>query len=84
MLCALSERADRDLEKLSPEIKQRTVDKLVYLCENETLLANSKPLSGSFGGFFRVRVGDYRVIFDIKDNNQILITRIGQRRDIYS
>jgi mRNA interferase RelE/StbE len=84
MLCTLSEHADKDLGRLSPEIKQRIVDKLKYLCENELLLVNSKPLSGDFGGFFRIRVGDYRVIFDIKNNNQAFVTRIGHRKEIYN
>jgi mRNA interferase RelE/StbE len=33
---------------------------------------------------FRIRVGDYRVIYDIKDNTLVvLVVRIRHRRDVY-
>ncbi len=33
-------------------------------------------------GTYRFRVGNYRVIFDL-DDEQIVILRVGHRRDIY-
>lgn len=41
-----------------------------------------KPLTGDFRGCFRYRFGDYRVIYTIV-KNEILILRIGHRREIY-
>lgn len=33
---------------------------------------------------YRVRVGDYRVVFEIEsENKKILITKIGHRKDVY-
>ena len=35
-------------------------------------------------GFLRVRVGDYRIVYGIEDDQLIvLIVRIGHRRDVY-
>ncbi len=44
-----------------------------------------KALSGSrLGNYWRYRVGDYRVIVDIRDEVlRVLVVRIGHRRDIY-
>ena len=43
-----------------------------------------KPLSGNFKGAWRYRVGDYRIIADIRDDTLIiLIVNIGHRREIY-
>lgn len=43
-----------------------------------------KPLNGKMKGFWRYRVGNYRIVADIKDNEVIiLIVDIGHRRDIY-
>jgi mRNA interferase RelE/StbE len=41
-----------------------------------------KPLKGSLKGNFRVRTGDYRVIFRL-DGSRIVIWRIANRRDVY-
>ncbi len=43
---------------------------------------NVKPIKG-YENFYRLRVGDYRVIFTIKDNDLIVILTIGNRGDIY-
>ena len=41
-----------------------------------------KPLKGDFRGCYRYRFGDYRVIYSVI-NEEILILRIGNRKDIY-
>lgn len=41
-----------------------------------------KPLRKSLAGFRKLRVGDYRVIFEI-DVNRVIVWTIGHRRDIY-
>lgn len=45
---------------------------------------NGKPLTGDYTGLWRYRVGDYRIIAKIKDE-EILISLIdlGHRKDIY-
>ena len=43
-----------------------------------------KALAGSLGGLWRYRVGDYRVICDIrKDALRVLVVRLGDWRDVY-
>lgn len=43
-----------------------------------------KPLQYSLKGLRRLRVGDYRVIFQIDDErNAVLIVKIGHRREVY-
>jgi mRNA interferase RelE/StbE len=41
-----------------------------------------KALKGEFRGCFRYRFGDYRVIYTIV-HEEILILRIGNRKDVY-
>jgi mRNA interferase RelE/StbE len=41
-----------------------------------------KSLKGDFRGCYRYRFGDYRVIYTIS-KNEILILRIGNRKEIY-
>ena len=43
-----------------------------------------KPLQYSLKGLRRLRVGDYRVIFQIEFHRKVvLVVKIGHRRDIY-
>lgn len=41
-----------------------------------------KPLRRSLGGTRKLRVGDYRVVFEIL-KNKVIIWAIGHRRNIY-
>ena len=41
-----------------------------------------KPLKG-LPGVYRIRVGDYRIIYSHMDNETILIESIGPRGDVY-
>lgn len=83
MQYTFSENAVKDLHKLSHDVGQRIIEKLDYIQENDLFLINSKPLVGSFGQIFRLRVGDYRIVFELSDN-KVWITKIGHRSDIYS
>jgi mRNA interferase RelE/StbE len=71
---------ERDLGRLDKKEARRILDKI----ENDlSEHAESYPvLKGEFAGLRKMRVGDYRVIFTLMDNN-ILILRIGHRREIY-
>ncbi len=43
-----------------------------------------KALKGELGEYWRYRVGDYRVLCEIRDGElRVIATTIGHRRDIY-
>jgi len=70
----------RDLSRLDKKEARRILDKIEKdLSEH----AESYPvLKGEFAGLRKMQLGDYRVIFTLMDND-ILILRIGYRREIY-
>jgi mRNA interferase RelE/StbE len=71
---------ERDLGRLDKKEARRILDKIE---KDLSERAVSYPvLKGEFAGLRKMRVGDYRVIFTIVDND-ILILRIGHRREIY-
>ena len=41
-----------------------------------------EPLTGEFAGLYRLRVGDYRVIY-ARTEKGYLVLRIGHRREVY-
>jgi len=68
-----------ELNKLESSIARRIVKKVDELSENP-FSKDIKRLKGSDD--FRLRVGDYRIIFDINET-KILILKVGHRKNIY-
>lgn len=73
-------RAGRDLDRLSPPVRQRILKKLHDLASDP--LASAKKLTDPRIGTFRYRIGDYRVIFDLVDE-RVVVLRVGDRKEIY-
>jgi mRNA interferase RelE/StbE len=72
------------LERLTSAIQERILSKIRWLAEN---LDNLTPqsLSADLSGLFKVRVGDYRIVYSFDTNKQcITVHKIGHRRDIYN
>lgn len=73
--------AEKELLSLNKSLGQRIIQK-ISLLENNPYGQNSQKLEGGRG--YRIRVGDYRVVYTInKENKTILIIKIGHRREIY-
>lgn len=73
-------RAERDIKKLDSSIKNRIGNALLKLRDNPLLY--SEKLSDPALGTYKFRMEDYRVIFDI-EGSDVVILRIGHRREIY-
>jgi mRNA interferase RelE/StbE len=82
----LDRDAERDLDKLDPQIARRI---LKFLYERVARLEDPRSigqaLKGSkLGEFWKYRVGDYRIISSIEDAAvRVLVLEIGNRREIY-
>jgi mRNA interferase RelE/StbE len=76
-------RAEKKFSKLEKSIRQRIADFIdKKLAKNPR--EHSKMLVGD-NKFYRARIGDYRVIFELKDKELVIILiDIGHRRDIYN
>jgi len=76
----ITRRAQKDLDKLESSTARRV---LLRLREIKALpVAGAKALRDSRLGSYRLRVGDYRIIFDL-EGSDIVVLRIGHCRDIY-
>ena len=74
-------RAVKELEQLPPEHYQRVRDAIRHLASNPRPTGCLK-LTGRGG--WRIRVGVYRVIYNIDDDQQsVTVLNVGHRRDIY-
>jgi mRNA interferase RelE/StbE len=71
----------KELMRIGAVERARVVAKLEQYAREPASLANQvKALKGSAS--FRLRVGDYRVIF-AADGERIVILKAGHRRDVY-
>ncbi len=77
--------AEKEFGKLSRDTQQKIRDYLrhkVLVLEDPRLLG--RPLRGEKSGFWRYRVGKYRIICHVQDDCLIvLVLRIGKRDRIY-
>jgi mRNA interferase RelE/StbE len=72
-----------DLEKLSPNIRKRIVNKIEWLAQNFEQIT-PQLLTGDWAGFYKLRVGDYRIIYQIDLSEKIImIDVVGHRREVY-
>ena len=75
--------AVNDLNRLSPPIHRGILIKLEWLRQNFDSIT-PQPLGGAWRGFYKLRVNDYRVIYDIKwDSFTLIVVIIGHRSSIY-
>ena len=74
---------EKDFDKIDKQTAQRIIDKIRWLAENIELIA-PLPLKGEFKGKFKLRIGDYRVVYSVnKEEKRITIHLVGHRREIY-
>jgi mRNA interferase RelE/StbE len=72
-------RALKDLRRLDKRLSERIVDRIERLTYD--LSGDVKKLT-DFSPSYRLRVGDYRVLFDV-DRHTIVIQRVLNRREAY-
>jgi mRNA interferase RelE/StbE len=78
----LERAAERDLRKLSAEIFHRIIPHIQALADNPRPSGCHK-LTGSDNDW-RIRIGDYRVIYEIDDTARtVRVFRVRHRREAY-
>lgn len=80
----LMPEAQTDMKRLEPALQMRLLNKLEWMGQNAELLRH-RPLRGEeWGGCFKYRVGDYRIIYQIDwPAERLLVLKIGHRREVY-
>ena len=69
-----------DIRKLDSVTKNR-IKKKLELYQTDPIQYSKKLINSSLGGY-RFRIGDYRIIFDLDDDN-IVILHVSHRRESY-
>jgi mRNA interferase RelE/StbE len=80
MKITIRESAIKDLKKISEPYKSK-IKKDILKLKDFPNVANIKRLT-NFEPAYRLRIGDYRVLFDVSDG-KIIVGRILHRKDSY-
>ena len=73
--------AEREMDKL-PVVVHKRISRRILTLEDNPRLRGAKKLSGREE--YRLRIGDYRVLYTIDDKNEVVtIFAVGHRREIY-
>ena len=79
----ISSRAQKDFNKLDHKIQNR-VTKAILKIKKNRYPQQFKSLKGIDIAQYRLRVGDWRILYDVYDDTKsVLILRIGHRKEIY-
>ncbi|PCI25118.1 hypothetical protein COB57_02790 [Candidatus Peregrinibacteria bacterium] len=75
-----------ELKKLPKETAKRILDKIQFFTEQLEPLSFAKSLKNPVYGMYRFRIGDYRVIFDMNEEGELIILyvlSVKHRKDVY-
>lgn len=78
---SIKRSALKALERIARDDRLRIIEAIDKLATNPSA---GGALKGELGGLRRIRVGVYRVVYELQDEVlMVLVVRIGHRRDIY-
>lgn len=72
----------REMKKLSPEVRKRLGRKIETLARNPRPAGHKKLKNARV--VYRIRAGNYRIVYQIKDEERhIVVARVRHRREAY-
>ena len=79
--------AERDLRRLPRPLFQR-INRHILALRDDPRPAGTRKLKGALEGTlggWRIRVGDYRIVYQIDDGSEsVTVVRVRHRRDVYT
>ncbi|MCS3918051.1 type II toxin-antitoxin system RelE/ParE family toxin [Fervidibacter sacchari] len=76
--------AQKELERIPKRMRQRIVDAIEVLKFNPFWGKDILKLRGDLAGRYRLRVGEYRVIYRILEEQRLVIVEaVGTRGEVY-
>lgn len=79
----ITERAEKDIAAIANRGDRERIDRRIAKLAQDPRPAGSKKLKGPHERY-RVRQGDYRILYSIEDEIRIVsIVNVGHRKDVY-
>ena len=77
-----TKQAKKDIDALEASVKRQLYKKLMQMKSLSSISSVAKKLHNSDLGEYRLRIGNYRLIFDL-DRSIIVVLRVKHRKDVY-
>ena len=75
---------EKELSKLPVKVRARAKQKLNQLAALEDPTTRAKALRGNHSGTYRLRIGDYRLLFYLEeDTRSIVVIALAHRSKVY-
>ena len=75
-------RAQKDVMEMGITVRRQLYKKFLYFASLDDIKSVAKKLHNHDVGEYRLRVGNFRIIFDL-DKHVIVVLRIQHRKDVY-
>lgn len=76
--------AERDISRLDKVVAQRVLSRIKWLAEHIEDIQLESLQGKRWKGLFKLRVGDYRILFAVYHNKRLISVHfVGHRREIY-
>ena len=76
----ITPEAESDLDRLDAPVRQRILEKLRWFIENFNDVTPF-PLDDPWKGFFKLRAGDWRIIYEVEASKNLVAVHLIDRRD---
>lgn len=73
-------RASDDLETLDRPVRRQIIDRLAWFTEHFEDITPA-PLHADWKGFFKFRIGDWRIVYDFESSKRLITVHQIDRRD---
>lgn len=79
-----TDQFDREFRKLDKDVQRRVVAYLHDVAGLDDPRQRGKGLTANHSGVWRYRVGDYRILAQVRDSALVVLAlRVGHRSDVY-
>lgn len=76
----VTREAEEDVAGLDTDARRRIFEKLKWFQEHFDEVTPF-PLNAEWHGFFKLRIGDYRIIYTVDDSTYVVTIHLVDRRD---
>ncbi len=78
----ITHEAKKDIDGMEVTVRKQLHKKLLYCASLVDIKVVAKKLTDYEAGEYRIRVGNYRIIFDL-DKHSMVILRVQHRKNVY-
>ena len=79
-----TERVLKQLDKIPKEFRILLVEKILTLKDFNPRFPNVKALKGELSGYYRLRIGRFRAVFEVQNGiATIIVLTVDDRKDVY-